>query len=130
MRLLEYLTSYKNTLAEVIKAKYSLADIQLEKVTFEFINAYDLFLKQTHNLHKNAINKHHSRLRAILRAFAEGVISKQPYSGFKPVTIKSDRGFLSQVDLNKIIQADLSHNKSLEKVRDLFIFSCYNRQGN
>jgi site-specific recombinase XerD len=95
-------------------------------VNYSFINAYDLFLKQEYDLHKNTINKYHSRLRTILiRAFSEAIINKQPYSNFKLATIKSDREFLSQEDLNKIIDLDLSHNKSLNKVKDIFIFSCY-----
>jgi site-specific recombinase XerD len=116
----------KNSLAEFIKSKYGLDDLPIEKVNFEFINAYDLFLNQTYKLHKNTINKYHSRFRTLLlRANAEGVISKQPYSNFKLTTVKTDRTFLSQDDLNKLIEVDLSHNKSLDKVRDLFIFSCF-----
>jgi integrase/recombinase XerD len=78
------------------------------------------------NLHKNTINKYHSRLRTLLlRALAEGIISKQPYANFKLITEKTDREFLSQKDLAKVIAKDLSHNKSLDKVKDLFVFSCY-----
>ncbi len=123
------LNKYKqsaNTLKEFIRSKYGLDDFPIELVTFEFINGYDLFLKQQYNLHKNTINKYHSRLRTLLlRGLAEGILHKQPYANFKLVTVKSDREFLSQEDLTKIIQLDLSHNPSLDKVKDLFIFSCY-----
>ena len=34
---------------------------------------------------------------------AEGIITKQPYANFKLVTQKTDREFLSQEDLTKII---------------------------
>jgi integrase/recombinase XerD len=95
----------------------------IEQVNYSFINAYDLFLKEEYDLHKNTINKYHSRLRTILiRAFSEAIINKQPYSNFKLTTAKSDREFLSQEDLDKIIELDLSHNKSLDKVKDIFIF--------
>jgi len=116
----------KSSLAEFIAAKYVLSDLPIDKINFEFINAYDLFLKQEYKLHKNTINKYHSRLRTLLlRANAEGIIAKQPYSNFKLVSVKTERTFLTQDDLNKIIETDLSHNRSLDKVRDLFIFSCY-----
>jgi len=85
-----------------------------------------LYLKKSLNLHKNTINKYHSRLRTILlRALAEGIISKQPYANFKLISEKTNRDFLSQEDLARVTNLDLSHNKSLDKVKDIFVFSCY-----
>ncbi|MFI5187221.1 MAG: site-specific integrase [Chitinophagales bacterium] len=116
----------KKTLSKFISEKYALSDVTIDKVTYEFINAYGLFLKQEYDLHKNTINKYHTRLKTILlRAQAEGIITKQPYSNFKLVTAKTERTFLNSEDLNKIVKVDLSHNGSLDRVRDLFIFSCY-----
>jgi integrase/recombinase XerD len=123
------LNKYKqsqNTLKSFIPEKYGRPDLLMDQVNYEFINGYDLYLKKTLNLHKNTINKYHSRLRTLLlKALAEGIISKQPYANFKLVTQKTDREFLNQDDLLKIVTKDLSHNKSLDKVRDLFVFSCY-----
>jgi integrase/recombinase XerD len=123
------LNKYKqsqNTLKGYIPEKYGRSDLLMDQVNYEFINGYDLYLKKTLNLHKNTINKYHSRLRTLLlKAIAEGIISKQPYANFKLVNQKTDREFLSQEDLAKIVTKDFSHNKSLDKVRDLFVFSCY-----
>ncbi len=123
------LNKYKQsqtTLHNYIPEKYGLPDLLMDQVNYEFINGYDLYLKQTLNLHKNTINKYHSRLRTLLlKALAEGIVAKQPYANFKLVTQKTDREFLDQEDLAKIISKDFSHNKSLDKVRDLFVFSCY-----
>jgi site-specific recombinase XerD len=116
----------KKTLQKFIVEKYGLSDVTIDKVTYEFINAYGLFLRSEYDLHKNTINKYHSRLRTILlRAQAEGIINKQPYSNFKLVTTKTERTFLNSEDLDKVVKVDLSHNSSLDRVRDLFIFSCY-----
>jgi integrase/recombinase XerD len=116
----------QESLKKYIPAKYGLPDLPMDQVNYEFINGYDLYLKQESKLHKNTINKYHSRLRTLLlRAHAEGIITKQPYANFKLITQKTDREFLSQEDLAKIVEKDLSHNKSLDKVKDLFIFSCY-----
>jgi len=115
-----------NTLIEFIQKKYKKQELNIDQIDYEFINAYDLFLRETHSLHKNTINKYHSRLRTILlKALAEGHLFKQPYANFKLKSVKTDREFLSQDELNKIIKLDLSHNKSLDKVKDLFIFSVY-----
>jgi site-specific recombinase XerD len=116
----------RNSLAEFISSKYGLQDLSIEKITFEFINSYDLFLKQEYKLHKNTINKYHSRLRTLLlRANAEGLLAKQPYANFKLVSVRTDREFLNQDELKKITEVNLTHNRSLDKVRDIFIFSCY-----
>jgi len=114
------------TLNEFIPYKYKVADLNLNQVDYDFINSYDLYLREVHNLHKNTINKYHTRLKTVLlRALAEGHIIKQPYANFKLNSVKTDREFLSQDELNKIINIDLTHNPSLDKVKDIFIFSVY-----
>jgi len=116
----------KASLVKFIPAKYGLPDLTMDKVSYEFINAYDLYLKQEYKLHKNTINKYHSRLRTILlRAQAEGYLNRHPYSNFKLISVKTERTFLTADEVAKIIEADFSHNLSLDRVRDLFIFSCY-----
>jgi len=115
-----------NTLIAFIPYKYKVPDITLSQIDYDFVNSYDLYLREIHELHKNTINKYHSRLRTILlKALAEGHIIKQPYANFKLNSIKTDREYLSQEELNKIIELDLSHNTSLDKVKDIFIFSVY-----
>ena len=115
-----------NTLKEYIQKKYKKQEFIINQIDYDFINGYDLFLRETYSLHKNTINKYHSRFRTILlKALAEGHLFKQPYANFKLSSVKTDREFLSQIELNKIIEFDLSHNSSLDKVKDLFIFSVY-----
>jgi len=115
-----------NTLKEFIEKKYKKKEFIIDQVDYEFINGYDLFLRETYSLHKNTINKYHSRFRTILlKALAEGHLFKQPYANFKLNSVKTDREFLSQDELNKIIQLDLSRKVSLDKVKDIFIFSVY-----
>jgi site-specific recombinase XerD len=115
-----------NSLNNFIPYKYKVVDLNLNQIDYDFINSYDLYLREIHNLHKNTINKYHTRLKTLLlRALAEGHIIKQPYANFKLNSVKTDREFLSQDELNKIINLDLTHNPSLDKVKDIFIFSVY-----
>lgn len=115
-----------NTLRKYIQKKYKKQEFIINQVDYDFINGYDLFLRETYSLHKNTINKYHSRFRTILlKGLAEGHLFKQPYANFKLNSVKTDREFLSQIELNKIIELDLSDNFSLDKVKDLFIFSVY-----
>jgi len=123
------INKYKQSLASLKKfilSQYKAQEFNLEGVDYDFINQYDLFLKTDYDLHKNTINKYHSRLRTILlKALAEGHIFKQPYANFKLNTVKTDREFLNREELDQIIELDISHNQSLERVRDLFVFSVY-----
>ncbi|NCT94302.1 MAG: site-specific integrase [Chitinophagaceae bacterium] len=121
----KYHQSFKS-LNEFLAKMYKSQDIYIDQVDYSFINAYDLFLKEEYDLHKNTINKYHSRLRTILlKALAEGHIFKQPYANFKLNTVKTDREFLSQEEIDLLLKLDLSHNQSLDKVKDLFLFSVY-----
>jgi integrase/recombinase XerD len=123
------INKYRQSLSSLrgyIPEKYGVPDLTMDQVTYEFINGYDLYLKKSLNLHKNTINKYHTRLRTLLlRALAEGIITKQPYANFKLINEKTNREFLSQDDLTQLINTDLSHNRSLDKVKDIFLFSCY-----
>ncbi len=112
-------------------------DIRIENIDFRFLSDFDLFLlnqkikaydknETPKYLERNTVNKHHSRLRTILiRAIKEGHISKNPYVDFKLKKNPTQRTFLNQEELDKLIQHDLGNNESLKKVRDIFIFSVY-----
>jgi len=120
---------YKQSLSSLKKfilIYFSTNDFNLDGVDYDFINQYDLFLKTEYNLHKNTINKYHSRFRTLLlKALAEGHLTKQPYVNYKLTTVKTDREFLSSEELDQIVNLDISHNQSLDRVRDVFIFSVY-----
>lgn len=114
------------SLQDFILNQYQLTEIALAEINYSFINAYDIYLRSERELHKNTINKYHTRLRTILfKAFNEGLITKQPYSGFKLVNQKTERGYLTNQEISSILKVDLSANKSLDRVRDIFIFSVY-----
>jgi len=118
--LKNYLSKIKNT------------DFLLTEVNFKFIKDFDLYLRQQKShrsgisLERNTINKHHSRLRTILiRAINEGSLIKNPYAEFKFKYLPSNRTFLTEEELKKISDYSFSHNLSLERVRDIFLFSVY-----
>lgn len=107
-------------------------DILIENVNYKFISDFDEFLlgqkvkNDNDTMQRNTVNKHHSRLRTILiRAMKEGYIYKNPYMDFKLKRVPSNRTFLSEEELQKIIENNLSGNESLKRVRDIFIFSVY-----
>jgi site-specific recombinase XerD len=106
--------------------------LSLAEVDEEVLEKYDTYMKVDYKGHndqkitRNTINKHHSRFRAILSlAVKDKIIKLNPYFSFKrPSNTKSTRTFLSVDEMKKLKEADLGGNQSLEKIRDIFLFSC------
>lgn len=73
-----------------------------------------------------SISTFHKILKVyIFEAIQRDLISQNPYTGFKIDRGKSDiRRFLNEEELTSIENAKTS-TKSLEKVKDLFLFQCY-----
>ena len=125
-----YNTTYKH-LKNFIKSK-SKNDLPLNEMDYSFINDFDYYLITQSNsstekiMKRNAANKQHQRLKAICsKASKEGLLKKNPYDSFNLKFTKSHRTFLSEDELDKLKKHTLANNKSLEKVRDIFLFSVY-----
>lgn len=100
-------------------------DLPLEMVDFNFLNEFDIHLNDF-GLQRNTINKHHSRIRTILlKARNEGLISKYPYTTIKLRNTPTNRQALNAKEIKQIENANLSQNDSLDRVRDIFLFSLY-----
>lgn len=114
------------SLKEFIFYKFRQNDITINLFNYDFINAYDIYLANEKKLHRNTINKYHSRLKSVsTKLIGLGYLTHNPYINFKLNSVKSERKYLDAVELEKIEAFDFSNNQSLEKVRDIFVFSCY-----
>ncbi len=120
-------------LAKFIKATKRRNDVAIETVDYKFISDFDLFLLNqpsgktlTSTLHRNTANKHITRFKTVMmKAFNEGIIKRNPFTNvrvkYSPTTIT----YLTQEELDMLEAHDLSGNESLQKSRDIFLFSCY-----
>jgi integrase/recombinase XerD len=107
-------------------------NIMVKEIDHKFISNFDYFLCTNplefseKPMERNTANKQHSRFRTVLlKAQREDVISKNPYKEFPLKYDKPQRAFLTDEELKKITEHKLGENKSLERVRDLFLFSVY-----
>ena len=122
--LVRYKTSLKhltNYIKKIIKEK----DVQLQDVDHKFVTEYDEYLKRDCGLEHNSAVKYHKNLKKVL-AHCRAIkwLSHDPYTNFKLPVKKTDRGFLSDQELEKIINKDIPLER-LEQVRDCFIVSCF-----
>ena len=119
-----YKTARKR-LEQYIKKEYKVDDLPIKEIDHKFITGYEYFLKTERNCGHNAAVKYISNFKKIVRiAYANDWISKDPFFNWKARLKIVDREFLSEEEINKIVEKDIQIPR-LELVRDIFIFSCY-----
>lgn len=125
---------YKNVIAHLsnfIKTYRDGEDIAINQMDYSFLKSFDSFLLQQKVVGKdttkrNTVNKDHVRHRTILNAAVwEKVITNNPYATFPLRDTPTQRKYLEEQELRMIIEHDLGGNYSLQKVRDIFIWSVY-----
>ena len=115
----------KNRLIEFLKDKYNLTDIPVKEINTVFLQDFYLFLRNTHNSGNNNAMKMLQRLRTILSYVkSTGLVFIDPYINFKMSFEKTDRNFLEKEEIDIIYNKNFTSDR-LEKVRDVFVFSCY-----
>ena len=114
-------------LEEFIKEYYNKNDFYISLIDLLFIKNFDSFLVNKKNLSRNTINTNfHKKFKTTLKsAISQGLIEQNAYDNFKLKKVKTSRGHLTIEQLLKLQHFDLTHNASLDRVRDIFVFSCY-----
>jgi len=127
--LKNYFTTEKY-LQNFLKKKYNAGDIYLKELKYEFITAFEYYLRN-HPLKKNdpctnnGTMKHLERLKKMVSwATKNGWIEKDPFMYYQLKFKRTERDYLSADEMSCIENYDFE-NGMLQKVRDLFIFSCY-----
>jgi integrase len=109
------------------KLKAFRKEIYFEDINYSFINRFDQYLRGL-GLAINTVRKHHRYLKAQINAAIreEHIVRENPYSKFKLPYEQPQRVFLRKNELLKVealeIPSDLVH---LEKIRKMFLLSCY-----
>lgn len=114
-------------------SKKDLVKIPIKKFSIDILKEFDLHLQNKENVNltgnfikKNTINKYHRKLRAVLyQAQNSDIIDKNPYKKFSIKDDKVNRIPLSENEIYKLINFDISYNDSLDRVKDNFIFSIF-----
>jgi integrase/recombinase XerD len=111
---------------EYILKEYNSNDIELSKLDYKFIEGYNRYLHQKELDSNTIISNHHKKFKTVLlSANRLGYLNHNPYTNFQMKITPKLREFLSYEELKQIVEYDFSHNPSLSKVKDLFVFACY-----
>jgi site-specific recombinase XerD len=112
-------------LKEFLKNAYASADISFANLDMAFLYKFEIFAATEWKCGTNAILKHIERLRKIVnKAVSFDWIEKDPFASFQGKQEKTHRTFLNQEELDKIEEKEMPVDR-LERVRDIFLFSCY-----
>jgi site-specific recombinase XerD len=121
------LKGYRNTLRH-LKEFIGKKSFDFENVTLDFYNDFTEYLIKTKGFSTNTIGKQIKNTKVFLNEATErGINTKLDYKSkrFKVVSEEADTIYLSENEIQKLYELDLSENSRLEKVRDLFIVGCY-----
>lgn len=112
-------------LTNFIKEKYSLSDISFKEINHLFITDFEVYLLTSCGCNANTTAKFMQFFkRIVIIAKNNGWIKTDPFANYKIRLKKVDRGYLTQEEVEAIMAKQFA-TKRLEKVRDIFIFSCF-----
>ena len=111
--------------------EYSSSDRYLRDLDYAFVLGFESFLRSYRPEHyqgkigNNAVMKHIQRLRKMVTlAYHIEWIERDPFVKFKPKLEKTEREFLTDLELESI-EGYRPAIERMKVVKDLFVFSCY-----
>ena len=115
----------KNRLIDFLKQNRGVKDIPIREINTIFLQDFYLFLRKAHKSGNNNAMKNMQRLRAVFNYIKNtGISFTDPYGNFKMSFEKSDRSYLTQEEIDILLNKKFASDR-LEKVKDVFLFSCY-----
>ena len=115
----------RKRLTSFLKEEYHVSDISLKEINYKFITDFEAYLRGVCGCNANTTAKFIQRFKSIvLIARNNGWLHQDPFANYKIKSPKVDRGYLTQEELEIIMQKEFPV-KRLEQVRDIFIFACF-----
>ncbi len=111
--------------SEFVRYKYKVADLPFRQLNYKFISDLELFARTRWHCGTNATLKHIERMRKVIKfAINNGWLDKDPFINFNCKQEKTHRTFLTNEELERLEKKEMLLQR-LEKVKDIFVFSCY-----
>ena len=115
----------RDHLADFIRKWYHLSDISLKEINHKFICDFETFLLTERHNKENTIAKCMQMFKHVVDiAIKYKLIHDNPFSEYKIHLKKTDRGYLSQEEIEILMNRKFT-TKHLEKARDVFVFCCF-----
>jgi integrase len=115
----------KRHLSSYLKMEYNQSDIDLRDINHSFIVGFENHLSTKCQCNYNTTAKFLQKFKSIvISAQKDGILQNDPFANYKISLKKVDRGFLTDDELNRIMEKKFKTER-LERIRDIFVFSCY-----
>ena len=99
-----------------------------EDINLKFIEKFDDFLRERSNIKESGLFNRHKNLKTfILYLIKNNYIKDNPYRDFKMPKCNQKFGYVTEKELEKILNTDFSDHKNAEtikQIKDMFLFSC------
>ena len=123
------LKTYRTVLNQLRKyERYSLVQLDWHNIDMDFYYDFQEFYTGVQGFLNNGFGRVIKNMKVILNdATDKGYNTHLMYKNknFKTVREEVNNIYLGEEELQRMIDLDLSYDKSLERVRDLFIVGCY-----
>lgn len=123
------LYKYQRTYAlleEFIRYKFNRKDIALKEIQPAFITDFDFFLRMEKGHSHNTVWVNQMPLRKMITiAVNKGWLYRDPFWEYEITNEETDRGYLSEEEIEALMNIRTFRRKKLEVVRDMFIFCCF-----
>jgi hypothetical protein len=134
VQFLEYQGIYTEDRLEELKEKAEtprpLKILNFEDITIDFYNSFLAFFNDK-GYSPNTIGRHIKHLKVLMRQSKdEGLHNSSEYQrkGFEVITAKVENIYLSEDELKRMFDLDLSGNRQMDIARDVFLCGCYTAQ--
>jgi integrase/recombinase XerD len=120
-------TKVKNVFSK-LKAYLDNNDLMFDELTVTFLKNYETYLSEQSG---NSVNTIHSNLKVIRKLIYDGIredlfpYEKNPFLKMKLKTENTIKVFLTEDEIKKIEDLDLSEKSRLNLSRNLFVFATY-----
>lgn len=101
-----------------------------EDITQTFYDNFTMYLRKQGNK-PNTVGKHIKVLKSVMRsAYEEGLHKNRAWESLRFVTVRKEveAVYLTQKEIDALVNLDLSADLRNEKVRDLFLIGCHTAQ--
>ena len=120
---------YKQSLKKLKLFSDSTTSIDFTSFTRPILNDFKRFLEVEQGFKLNTISKHFKSIKTIvLEGKRRGLIGDVDLRLFSIPTEEPTKIYLSESEIRKIKDLDLSNDKTMELARDIFLVGCYTGQ--
>jgi len=120
--------SYNSTLNHLKKYQEEVnKEIDIDSIGLKFYKHFTEYFNEK-NYSTNTIGKNVKNLKVFLKeAYKRGITKNQDFldEDFRVIEEETEKIYLNDSELEKMYSKNLSNDKHLERVRDLFIVGCY-----